>query len=73
MEELFSINRAAYVLGKDRATITRALRFVQPDGYQGRVDGMFAFAQPRAGRLMWIDGRGSPGDRYFERKFQFTP
>lgn len=35
MEELFSINKAAYVLGKDRATITRALRFVPPDGYQG--------------------------------------
>jgi len=35
MEELFSINKAAYVLGKDRATITRAVRFVPPDGYQG--------------------------------------
>jgi hypothetical protein len=35
MEELFSINKAAYMLGRDRATITRALRFVQPDGHQG--------------------------------------
>lgn len=33
--ELFSINKAAYALGRDRATITRALRFVRPDGYQG--------------------------------------
>jgi len=35
MEELFAVNRAAYVLGKDRATVTRAVRFVPPDGYQG--------------------------------------
>jgi hypothetical protein len=35
MEELFSINKTAYVLGRDQATITRALRFVPPDGYQG--------------------------------------
>jgi hypothetical protein len=32
MKNLFSINRAADVLQKDRQTLTRALRHVQPDG-----------------------------------------
>lgn len=33
MNELFSINRAADVLERDRATLVRALRHVPPEGY----------------------------------------
>lgn len=39
MKNLFSINRAADLLERDRATLVRALRHVPPDGYQA--------AQPR--------------------------
>jgi hypothetical protein len=35
VKNLFSINRAADLLEKDRATLVRALRHVPPDGYQG--------------------------------------
>jgi hypothetical protein len=34
MKNLFSINRAADVLERDRATLVRALRHVPPDGYE---------------------------------------
>jgi hypothetical protein len=34
MNSLFSINRAADLLERDRATVTRALRHVPPDGYE---------------------------------------
>jgi hypothetical protein len=34
MNDLFSINRAADLLEKDRATLVRALRHVRPDGYE---------------------------------------
>jgi hypothetical protein len=34
MENLFSINRAADLLERDRATLVRALRHVPPDAYQ---------------------------------------
>ena len=33
MKELFSINRAAGLLERDRATLTRALRSIKPDGF----------------------------------------
>jgi hypothetical protein len=35
IENLFSINKAADLLERDRATLVRALRHVPPDGYQG--------------------------------------
>jgi hypothetical protein len=35
MEELFSINKAAHILERERATLVRALRYMQPDGFQG--------------------------------------
>src|SRR6516225_10051076 len=35
MEELFSINKAAHILERERATLVRALRYTQPDGFQG--------------------------------------
>jgi hypothetical protein len=35
MNDLFSINRAADLLEKDRATLVRALRHVAPDGHEG--------------------------------------
>ncbi|WP_024506581.1 hypothetical protein [Bradyrhizobium sp. ARR65] len=34
MENLLSINRAADLLEKDRATLVRALRYVPPDGHE---------------------------------------
>jgi len=34
MKDLFSINRAADLLERDRATLVRALRHVPPDGYE---------------------------------------
>jgi hypothetical protein len=34
MNNLFSINRAADLLERDRATLVRALRHVSPDGYE---------------------------------------
>jgi hypothetical protein len=34
MKHLFSINRAADLLEKDRQTLVRALRHVEPDGYE---------------------------------------
>ena len=34
MNNLFSINRAADLLERDRATLVRALRHVPPDGYE---------------------------------------
>src|SRR6516164_5736443 len=34
MKNLFSINRAADLLERDRATLVRALRHVPPDGYE---------------------------------------
>jgi hypothetical protein len=34
-DELFSVNRAADVWERDRATLVRALRHVPPDGYAG--------------------------------------
>jgi hypothetical protein len=40
MEDLFSINKAAHILERDRATLVRTLRYMQPDGY-------------RSGRLRW--------------------
>jgi hypothetical protein len=36
MKNLFSVNRAADLLERDRATLVRALRHVQPDGYTER-------------------------------------
>jgi len=34
MEDLFSINKAAHILERDRATLVGALRYRQPDGFQ---------------------------------------